>query len=262
VNRARLCWLSYLVLVYAFLLFPVIVAVGTSVNPGALNLFPPHGFSWRWYAAFAQDADFTHAFAAVSLKIAALVAVISGSLALASAYALVRLPFRGRSAIELFLLSPLMVPGMIVGLALLLFFSRYTVADEGRIVIGHVIITLPIALRAIMASLQGTDLSLEDVARSLGANWLQAFGRVTMPLVGSGLLAAMLFGFTLSFTDVNVALFLTGPRTTTLPIQVFAYLRWQSTPVVAAIAAVQVALVLVMALLIDRLVGLERILRY
>jgi len=252
----------YLVLMFVFLLAPVVVAVFTSFNPTRLNLFPPKGFSLLWYREFLQAENFTHAFVAVSLKLAVIVAVITGLLGLPVAYALSRYRFAGRTLLQTMFLSPMMVPQMVVGIALLLFFARYTFADELRIIIGHTLIALPIAVRAITASLEGSDPQLEEAAKSLGANPLQTFARVTVPLIGSGLLAAMLFAFTLSFTDVNVALFLTGPRTTTLPVEVFAYLRWESTPVIAAVAAVQVGMILLVALVINRLAGLEAILKY
>jgi putative spermidine/putrescine transport system permease protein len=258
----RLLHRLYLVLVFLFLLAPVVVAVGTSVNPTRLNLFPPQGISLRWYRAFLEAENFTHAFVAVSLKLAVIVALLTGLLALPVAYALSRYRFAGRAVLQTMFLSPMMVPQMVVGIALLLFFARYTFADELRIIIGHALIALPIAVRAITASLEGSDPQLEEAAASLGANPLQAFARVTAPLIASGLLAAMLFAFTLSFTDVNVALFLTGPRTTTLPVEVFAYLRWESTPVIAAVAAVQVGMILLIALLIQRLAGLEAMLKY
>ncbi len=252
----------YLALFFAFLLSPVVVAVLTSFNPTRLNLFPPRGFSLTWYREFLHASNFTHAFVAVSLKLAIMVALLSGLLALPTAYALSRRQFRGREAVQTFFLSPMMVPQMVVGIALLLLFAPYTFADELRIIAGHVIIAMPIAVRAITASLQGTDPVLEEAARSLGASPLETFRRVTIPLISSGLLAAMLFAFTLSFTDVNVALFLTGPRTTTLPIEVFAYLQWESTPIIAAIASVQVGMVLVIAVIINRLVGLDAVLKY
>ncbi|MDQ7843832.1 MAG: ABC transporter permease [Armatimonadota bacterium] len=252
----------YLVSVFAFLLAPVVVAVLTSFNPTRLNLFPPQGVSLTWYREFLQAENFTHAFVAVSLKLALIVAVVTGLLALPAAYALSRYRFRGRTLLQTLFLSPMMVPQMVVGIALLLFFARHTFADELRIVVGHTLIALPIAVRAITASLEGSDPQLEEAALSLGANPLQTFTRVTAPLIGSGLLAAMLFAFTLSFTDVNVALFLTGPRTTTLPVEVFAYLRWESTPIIAAIAAVQVAMILAIALVINRLAGLDAVVRY
>lgn len=253
---------AYVVLVFVFLLAPVMVAVLTSFNPTRLNLFPPKGISLIWYREFFQADNFTHAFVAVSLKLALIVAVVTGLLAIPVAYALSRYRFSGRTFLQTMFLSPMMVPQMVVGIALLLFFARYTFADELRIIVGHTLIALPIAVRAITASLEGSDPQLEEAAKSLGANPLQTFARVTVPLIGSGLLAAMLFAFTLSFTDVNVALFLTGPRTTTLPVEVFAYLRWESTPVIAAIAAIQVTMILFIAFVINRLAGLDAILKY
>jgi len=252
----------YVVLFYVFLLAPVVVAIFTSFNPGRLNQFPPTGFSLTWYVQFFGDRNFTHAFFAISLKLAVYVAVICGLLALPAAYALSRYRFPGRNLVQTLLMTPMMVPQMVVGIALLLLFAPYTFADEFRIVVGHVVIALPIAIRAVMSSLDGLDPSLEEAARSLGANPLQSFFRVVVPLAGSGVLAAMLFAFTISFTDANVALFLVGPKATTLPVEVFTYLLWESTPVVAAIATLQVALVMVIATIINRLVGLNAVMRH
>jgi putative spermidine/putrescine transport system permease protein len=258
----RLALRVYVALFYAFLLSPVVVATLTSFNPTRLNLFPPQGLSLVWYQTFLNNANFTHAFVAVSLKLAVIVALVCGLLALPAAYALARFSFRGKAVVQTLLLSPIMVPQMVVGIALLLLFAPYMFADDLRIVVGHVVIALPIAVRAVTASLERFDPSIEEAARSLGANPFETFVRVVVPLAGSGVLAAMLFAFTISFTDANVALFLTGPRSTTLPVEVFTYLLWESTPVVAAIAAIQVGMVLVIAVLINKLVGLNRALKY
>jgi putative spermidine/putrescine transport system permease protein len=252
----------YMSVFYAFMLAPVVVAIFTSFNSTRENAFPPRGYSLMWYREFWNTPNFTHAFFAVSLKLAVIVAVISGLLALPAAYALSRYQFRGRTFVQTLLMTPAMVPQMVIGIALLLLFAPYTFADEMRIVVGHVIITLPIAIRAVLASLDGVDRSLEDAARSLGASPLQAFVRVVVPLAGTGVLAAMLFAFTMSFTDANVALFLTGPRSTTLPVEVFTYLLWESTPVVAAIATLQVGLVMLIAVLINKIAGLNTIMRH
>jgi putative spermidine/putrescine transport system permease protein len=251
----------YTTVFYVFILAPIFVTLFTSLNASRLNLFPPRGLSLRWYDAFFQSGNFTHAFA-ISIKLAVIVALVTGVLALAAAYALSRYRFKGRTLVQTLLSLPLMIPHMMIGIALLLFFAPYSFADQLRIVVGHVIIAMPITVRAITSSMDGVDISLEEAARSLGAGPLEAFRRVMLPLTGSGVLAGMLFAFTLSFTDANVALFLTGPNATTLPIEVFTYLQWESTPLVAAIATLQVALVLVIALIINKLVGLNAVMRH
>jgi putative spermidine/putrescine transport system permease protein len=252
----------YSVAFYAFLMAPVVVAIFTSFNPTSQNVFPPQGLSLTWYREFLHNQNFTHAFVAVSLKLALIVAVICGLLALPAAYALSRYAFRGRTFVQTFLMTPMMVPQMVIGIALLLLFAPYTFADELRIIIGHVVIALPIAIRSVASSLEGVDVTLEEAARSLGASPFQSFVRVVLPLAGSGVLAAMLFAFTISFTDANVALFLTGPGATTLPVEVFTYLLWESTPIVAAIATLQVVLVLLVAAAINWLVGLNTVMRH
>ena len=252
----------YAVVFYAFLMAPVVVAIFTSFNPTRQNAFPPQGLSLIWYREFLANQNFTHAFAAVSLKLALVVALICGLLALPTAYALSRYQFKGRTFVQTLMMTPVMVPQMVIGIALLLLFAPYTFADELRIIVGHVVIALPIAIRSVASSLEGIDVSLEEAARSLGASPLQTFARIVVPLAGSGVLAAMLFAFTISFTDANVALFLTGPGATTLPVEVFTYLLWESTPIVAAIATLQVALVMLIASAINWLVGLNNVMRH
>ena len=252
----------FIICVYAFILAPVVVVIFSSFNPTSLTLFPPQGFSLRWYQDFFQDPTFMRAFFNISLKIAVIVALLSTFLGLLVSIALVRHRFRGSSFVETFFLSPMMIPHMLIGISLLLFLSKIYVGDIYRLIIGHMIITLPIAIRAIYSSLSGLNPALEEAARTLGANSLQTFFRITLRLTFSGVLAAMIFSFIISFTDANVALFLTGPGLTTLPIEIFAFLQWESTPVVAAITTIQVFMIIVFSFVLDRLVGLTSFIKY
>ncbi len=124
-----------------------------------------------------------------------------------------------------------------------------------------VLICLPFAIACIVASLEGIDAQLELAALTLGASRLRALWEVVLPLVAPGLLSALLFAFMVSFGDVYIALFLSGPGRTTLPIEVFSYMQWESTPVVAAITTVQILLIIGLGLVIERLVGLRKIMR-
>ena len=259
---SRVLFKLFIICVYAFILAPVVVVIFSSFNPTSLTLFPPQGFSLRWYQDFFQDPTFVRAFFNISLKIAVIVALLSTFLGLLVSIALVRYRFLGSSFTETFFLSPMMIPHMLIGISLLLFLSKIYVGDIYRLVIGHMIITIPIAIRAIYSSLSGLNPALEEAARTLGANSLQTFFRITLRLTFSGVLAAMIFSFIISFTDANVALFLTGPGLTTLPIEIFAFLQWESTPVVAAITTIQVFMIIVFSFILDRLVGLTSFIKY
>ena len=129
------------------------------------------------------------------------------------------------------------------------------------LVIGHVLICLPFTIAGIVASLDGVDPQLEQAAWTLGASRLRILWEVTIPLAAPGLLSAMLFAFIVSFGDVYISLFLSGPGMTTLPIEIFAFIQWESSPVIAAITTVQMLLIIALGLLIERLVGLRRIMR-
>jgi putative spermidine/putrescine transport system permease protein len=149
-----------------------------------------------------------------------------------------------------------------VGIALLLFLTKVFISGMPRLIIGHIIITVPIAIRAIYSSRAGLSPTYEEAAQTLGANRLQTFLLVTMRLTLSGILAAFIFSFIISFTDVNMSLFLTGPGTTTLPVEIFIYLAWDSNPMIAAITTIQVVMIIGFSYLVDRLVGLSTVMQH
>jgi len=257
--------LYYLTIIIAFLVLtaPVFIIAAISFTSTQSETLPPDGFSLRWYEAFLQNGDFVAAFFEVSLPIAVVVAVISTTLGGLAAYGLSKAQFRGKSFVRSFLLSPLMIPHIIIGLSLLLFFAQANISNPfGSLIAGHVIITIPYTTLTATTSLQNLDGSLEEAARNLGASRAQAFLYVTLPLIKSGLIAGLLFSFIISFSDVNVALFLTGQDAVTLPVEIFLFLRWESSPIIAAISTVQIALIMVLIILIDRLIGFESALNY
>jgi putative spermidine/putrescine transport system permease protein len=253
---------TFLFFVYLYLLAPVIVVIFTSFNEGSLNLFPPKGFSFRWYLEFFKDATFMKAFFNISLTLAAVVGVISTAVSLLATIAITRYRFPLSSFIQTFLLSPLMIPHILVGIALLLFLTKVFISGMPRLIIGHIIITVPIAIRAIYSSMAGLSPTYEEAAQTLGANKLQTFLLVTMRLTLSGILAAFIFSFIISFTDVNMSLFLTGPGTTTLPVEIFIYLAWDSNPMIAAITTIQVVMIIGFSYVVDRLVGLSTVMQH
>lgn len=253
---------AFIMAIYVYLLAPVVVIVFTSVNSTALNLFPPKGFSLRWYVEFFNDPTFMNAFFNVSLKVGLAVAFISTIISLLATMAITRYRFAWSSFIQTFLLSPLMIPHILIGIALLLFLSKVYISGLLRLVVGHVLITVPIAIRAIYSSMAGLNPTYEEAARTLGASRWQTFWLVTMRLILSGVLAAFIFSFIISFTDVNVALFLTGPGTTTLPIEIFTYLVWDSNPMIAAITTIQVFMIIGFSFVLEKLVGLSKVMQH
>jgi putative spermidine/putrescine transport system permease protein len=233
--------------------------VAVSLTDSPIPEFPPRGLTLRWYAHALSEDVFTTS-ALNSLWLATAATALATPLALAAAYGLVRGRFRGRDAIQTLLLAPLVVPSLVIGLAILLAFSGMGVRDVGaRLVGAHVLITFPYMVRTILASLARLDPAVEEAARTLGASALRCFVLVTLPLVRPGVVAGMLFAFIVSFDNVSLSLFLTNARTNTLPIAILNYVEYNFDPSVAAISTMLVAFSLGAALLVERLVGLRRV---
>src|SRR5919199_5599341 len=160
-------------------------------------------------------------------------------------------------------LAPLIFPAIVFGLALLLFFKLIGGMPEfAGLVIAHSILGTPFVVRAVSASVLTVDPALEEASQSLRAGPFRTFARVTLPLIWPGIVSGALFALILSLGELNTALFLTGPGVTTLPIEIFSYLQFQGGQlVIAAASAVQVGVIAVLVVAVERAVGLGRLVR-
>ena len=246
-------------LLAAFILAPIVVVVVASFSARTVPEFPPSQWSFRWYEHALNQAIFVNS-AVNSLWLAAIATLLATPLALAVAYAIVRGRFPGRDALQTFLLAPLIVPSIVIGLSILLALATLGVRDIGlRLVGAHVLITFPYLVRTIMASLVRLDPMIEEAARTLGASPLRTFLSITLPLVRPGIIAGMLFAFIVSFDNVSLSLFLTNARTNTLPLAILSYLEFNFDPSIAAISTMLVVLSLTIAVVLERVVGLRKV---
>lgn len=245
-------------LVYVFLLAPIVVVVGASLNAGAFLTFPPQGLSLRWFVTFAHNPVFMSAIAA-SLKLACAATAISALVGAAAALYYVRHAKKGKEALRVIVLLPLVLPEILTAMALLFFFYGIGVGTKYWIamLVGHVLITLPFVFLNVAASLHGFEPNWELAARSLGANRWTAFRRVTLPLMKPGLITGCLFAFIISFDDFGVSFLLKDVGAATLPLQLFDYLRFNFTPEAAAVSTASIVLTLIAILLGEKLVGLK-----
>jgi putative spermidine/putrescine transport system permease protein len=248
-------------LIYAFLLTPILIVVLTSFSPTRSSAFPPTGLSLHWYGEFFRSAGFVDAFK-FSMQLGAAAAILATAIGFAAAYAIVRLLGRWRDTGHALALLPAMIPHILISIALLLALTVVPLPDFGVLLAGHVLICLPFTIAGITASLDAIDPELEAAALTLGASRLRALWEIVLPLAAPGVLSALIFAFIVSFGDVYIALFLTGPEMTTLPIEIFSYMQWESTPVIAAITSLQIVLIVVLGLVVERLVGLRQIMRF
>lgn len=245
------------VAVYMVILAPIAVVVVASVSPTEVFTFPPAGFSLHWYRDFFADQSMQEGFI-LSFVVAALSSVISLVLGTLAAVALTRERFHLRDFITSFFLSPIVFPSLITGVALLLYFRLLGVPILPGLVLGHAIISVPYVIRTVAASLALFDVSLEEAARIHGASPLRAFLRVTLPVVQPGIVAGAVFAFIVSFSEVNVTLFLSGPGAATLPIHIFSQLQFGAGQVIiAAASTLQILLILVLMLVVEKLFGLS-----
>jgi putative spermidine/putrescine transport system permease protein len=245
-------------LLFAFLLAPVLLVVPMSFSADAYLGWPPSGWSLRWYEALPHQAALGAAFR-TSLLLATVVTALSLLIGLAAALALARGRFPGREALSALLTAPLLLPTIVLGLAVLMVFVRSgLIGSWAGLVLAHLLVALPYALRLLVTALSALPPAIEDAAASLGAPPLQVLLRVTLPMMSSGLAAAGAIVFLLSFDEVVVSLFVVGPRLTTLPVALYHYIESHSDPLVAAVSALMIAGTLGLVIVLDRTVGLRR----
>ena len=202
--------------------------------------------------------EFVDAFM-VSFWLALMTAICSTTIGTMAAFAIVRGRFPGRNTINTLVMSPLTMPGVITGIAMLQFYTWISIGPSlGRLVLGHTIITIPFVVRSVSAVLYGFPLSLEEAGMNLGANRLRTTFLITFPLIRSGLLAGAIFSFIVSFDNVVISIFLVSPLYNTLPITIFNYVTYSAEPIIASISTLQMLLVIVVMVVTEKIMGFSK----
>ena len=240
---------------------PILIVVVAAFSPNDYFQFPPPRLSIRWFAEFASLDNMRSAFA-LSVELALASATIATILGTLAALSLARRGDAIGGLLQSLFLAPIVFPTIILGVALLLLYKTLGMPVFTGLLLAHCVVGMPYGFRTVLASAQGLDPSLEEAGQSLGAGPLRTLVLVTLPLIWPGVLAGWLFAFIVSFGELNTALFLTGPGVTTLPIEIFSYLQFQGSQlVIAAASSVQIALIVILVAVIERIVGLARITR-
>jgi putative spermidine/putrescine transport system permease protein len=258
-----LCLRSALALGVGFVLLPLVIVVFYSFSSVAYGVFPPPGLSLRWYGNLLEQPSFRGAFLrSVGIGLAATgIALVVGFLC---ALALVRGRFPGREPLRAFLLSPIVMPKIVLGVGWFIFFAR--LGFQGGVVpltLAHTIVVLPFVVNILAANLVGLDPTLEEAAQDLGAPVSTVLWRIVLPQIRSGLVVSALLAFIVSFDQVESSIFLTRGENNTLPIEMFLYMeKWQD-PTIAALSALLILFafcLVVGGLLVARGTDLRRIL--
>ncbi|MFA5120698.1 ABC transporter permease [Zavarzinia sp.] len=240
--------LGLTLLVTLYLLLPIVFIVALSFGSSQWMIFPPPGWTLRWYEALAEDPRWLET-ALTSLEVGVLVAALSVALGLAAAFALVRGRFRGRQVLRLVFLTPMVLPVVIFAVAVYGFYLRLGL--NGTLlgfVLAHTVLAFPFAVLTISNALAQFDPSIEDAAILCGASPLAAKWRVTLPNIRLGLISAAIFSFLISWDEVVVAIFMGSPTLQTLPVHIWGMLRQDLSPAVAAASSILVGITLVLML--------------
>lgn len=242
-----------------FMLAPLAIVCIVAFTPEGYLSLPTRGPSLRWFKTIFDYPEFLRAFRD-SLWLAALSSTIAISLAVPAALAIARYRFPGREAMTALFMSPLMVPHVVLGIAFLRFFTQIGLSGTFTgLVMSHVIVILPFALRLVLAASYGIDRRIEHAATSLGAGHATVFRRITLPLILPGVVSGWLLAAINSFDEVTMTVFIASPATTTLPVRMFLYIQDNIDPLIAAVSACLIALTAVMLFALDRLFGLDRL---
>lgn len=245
-------------LAVVFLLAPLVVTVAASFGSSAVFTLPPPGWSLRWYERLSGMTGLWPSLW-TSVQIAGLSTAASLVLGTLCAIALVRGQFAGRGAIATFLVSPLMLPGLVIGIAMLQGFKLVGLRDAWpSLLAAHVVITMPYVVRTVLAALSLFDFALVDAARTLGCSYPAAVRKVLVPGLAPAFFTSGMFAFLASMDNYAVSIFFTDAWTRTLPIQILQYVEERPDPAVAAISTGLIVLAAIAMVVGDRLVGLRR----
>ena len=238
IRRVRTLPVSALnLLIFLYLLAPLIVLIWTSFGSEAFPTFPPKAYSLRWYSSFLKNEQFMNSLF-LSLHVALWTTFLALLIGIPVSFALVRYRFGGSTLLNTLCMSPILFPGVVIGIALLVFYAKVRLSSSfAGLVCAHVILAIPFVIRLVSASLYGLGRSLEEASLNLGASRLKTFFLITMPLIKPGIIAGGLFAFFTSFDEVTVTLFIAGSKFTTLPMRLYTFVEYSSDPTIAAISA-------------------------
>ncbi|KYD32743.1 ABC transporter permease [Parageobacillus toebii] len=243
-----------------YILIPLLVTIPASFTSASYPSFPPQGFSLQWYTKLLERPEFVEAFWN-SVKFAFLAAFFSVLLGTLGAIAIAKYDIPGKSYLVSLLTSPLTVPQLVLGIALLVYFTPMLLAGTPTgLLIAHIVICVPYVIRFVLTGLSGFDYTLERAAAILGASPLTVFWRVTLPLIRPAILSGALFSFLTSFDNVTVSLFMISSDMRTLPLEIFSNMQDAYSPIVASVSSVVIIISVVLILILEKIHGVGRLL--
>lgn len=251
--------LAFHALFVAFIMAPLLMVIAVSFTDKGYLSLPTDGLSLRWFKAILDNPDFIDAFW-MSVWLAFFSATIAVVISIPAALAIARYKFAGREIISAFLLSPLMIPHLVLGVAFLQFYSRIGLGGSFfGLAAAHIILVTPYALRLALASATGMSADAENAALTLGASKFTVFRRITFPLILPGVAGGWLLSFITSFDELTMSVFVASPSTQTLPVKMYHHITQTIDPLIASVSTVLIVLTFLVMLILDRFYGLDKI---
>lgn len=251
--------LCFNALFIGFLLAPMVMVCLVAFTSESYLALPTNGFSLRWFYKLAEYPEFLSSFR-TSLVIAFLSTTLALIFAVPAGLAIARYRFPGRDILNAFFMSPLMIPHVVLGIAFLRFLSQVGLSGSiTGLVIGHLVVVFPFAMRMVLANASGMDKRIEDAAASLGADRVVVYRRVILPLIIPGIASGFALSFIQSFDETTMTVFLASPTTTTLPVRMFNYIQDSIDPLICAVSALLILVTVILMFILDRVYGLERL---
>ena len=246
----------YACLVFGFLFLPLAIIAVTAFNTASTISFPISGFTFKWFANVFATKSFLSGFQ-LSFMLAIVATLIALLVGVPAAYALSRNSVRGKKLLKSFFLSPTIIPGIVVGYSLYQFIVlKLKLPVMQGLLIGHFLVVLPYVIRVVGSALEQFDFSIEEMAWTLGCGKAQAFFKVVLPNISSGIVAAFMLAFINSFNNIPVSMFLSGPGVRTLPTALMNYIEYFYDPTVSAVSVLLMAATIAVMVVVEKTLGI------
>ena len=241
----------------AYLVLPLAVIVGSSLTTTSFLAFPPQGVTLAWYGKMLGDPSYVSAFA-TSTVLAAAATLIAVLLAVPAALAIARHAFLGKQVFSAMLMSPLILPHVVIGAAMLQYGAAIGLTRSfNALLVGHIVIIMPFVLRAVLPQLAEEQKSLEEASADLGAGPVTTFFLVTLPQIRSGIVSGAIFAFISSWINVELSIFNTTADLTTIPVKLFNYVQYTIDPTIAAVSSITILVAAVVIVVLALTLGLD-----
>ena len=242
----------YSFIIYSVIYIPIIILIVFSFNDSKINAMW-QGFTFKWYLELFNNSDIVTAMTN-SLMVAFASALISTAIGTLAAVGMYRYKFKGKTVLDGLLYVPIIIPEIVMGIALLMFFSQLKIPTGAlTLILAHTTFSVSYVVIVVRSKLEGFDPSLEEAAMDLGAKPFETFYKITLPMIAPGILAGSLLAFTLSMDDVIVSFFVSGPGFTTLPLKIFSMVKFGVSPEINALSTIMLIITLSIALLSEKL---------